>query len=270
MRRGQARTRSIYDTLDALTMADNIMTFRTVVEIPWSVAFTPTSCPSPWPTRPVPACTRTEPVQASSSAFYEAGQGVQHVPDRPPVRQPASVPCGRNLRSHRPARSTRTSACGAVTRHQATSAGATATVPRCLRIRSTKPGKEEQLRAHGVPCARPVPTRAAPTRCCWPPVSTVSISRCGWASLPVMTCGELTDGERQAMGIQPLPRSLDIMKIMEKSDFVADVLGEHASATSWTTSTRNGRVQPAGHALRAESICRSCNRKRCTCAKPRR
>ena len=40
---------------------------------------------------------------------------------------------------------------------------------------------------------------------------------------------ELTDGERQAMGIQPLPRSLDeALKIMEKSDFVADVLGEHA------------------------------------------
>ena len=35
---------------------------------------------------------------------------------------------------------------------------------------------------------------------------------------------ELTDGERQAMGIQPLPRSLDeALKIMEKSDFVADV-----------------------------------------------
>ena len=40
---------------------------------------------------------------------------------------------------------------------------------------------------------------------------------------------ELTDGERQAMGIQPLPESLDeALKIMEKSDFVAGVLGEHA------------------------------------------
>ncbi|OZG48683.1 type I glutamate--ammonia ligase [Bombiscardovia coagulans] len=40
---------------------------------------------------------------------------------------------------------------------------------------------------------------------------------------------ELTDAERQAMGIQPLPDSLDTaLKIMEKSDFVAEVLGEHA------------------------------------------
>ena len=40
---------------------------------------------------------------------------------------------------------------------------------------------------------------------------------------------ELTDAERKAMGIQPLPESLDeALKIMEKSDFVAGVLGEHA------------------------------------------
>ena len=40
---------------------------------------------------------------------------------------------------------------------------------------------------------------------------------------------ELTDAERQAMGIQPLPESLDeALKVMEKSDFVASVLGEHA------------------------------------------
>jgi glutamine synthetase len=39
---------------------------------------------------------------------------------------------------------------------------------------------------------------------------------------------ELTDAERQAMGIKPLPDSLDsALRIMEKSDFVADVLGEH-------------------------------------------
>ena len=40
---------------------------------------------------------------------------------------------------------------------------------------------------------------------------------------------EFTDAERQAMGIEPLPTSLgEALEIMEKSDFVADVLGEHA------------------------------------------
>ena len=39
---------------------------------------------------------------------------------------------------------------------------------------------------------------------------------------------DLTDGERMAMGIQPLPGSLDsALKQMEKSDFVAQILGEH-------------------------------------------
>ncbi|MBA7591349.1 hypothetical protein ES708_33503 [subsurface metagenome] len=39
---------------------------------------------------------------------------------------------------------------------------------------------------------------------------------------------ELTDAERQAMGIRPLPGSLDAaLRQMEKSEFVAGVLGEH-------------------------------------------
>jgi len=38
----------------------------------------------------------------------------------------------------------------------------------------------------------------------------------------------LTDRERQAMGITPLPRSLDeALNIMERSDLVAETLGEH-------------------------------------------
>jgi len=38
----------------------------------------------------------------------------------------------------------------------------------------------------------------------------------------------LTDGERRAMGIQPLPASLiDAVSVMEGSDLVAETLGEH-------------------------------------------
>ena len=40
---------------------------------------------------------------------------------------------------------------------------------------------------------------------------------------------ELTRRRTSGDGIEPLPDSLDAaLKIMEKSDFVADVLGEHA------------------------------------------
>src|SRR5699024_8907997 len=39
---------------------------------------------------------------------------------------------------------------------------------------------------------------------------------------------ELTEGERRAMGIKPLPQSLDdAIAIMEKSELVAETLGEH-------------------------------------------
>ncbi|MCL1900133.1 MAG: type I glutamate--ammonia ligase [Promicromonosporaceae bacterium] len=39
---------------------------------------------------------------------------------------------------------------------------------------------------------------------------------------------ELTHGERRAMGIEPLPRSLDAaIDVMERSELVADTLGEH-------------------------------------------
>ena len=38
----------------------------------------------------------------------------------------------------------------------------------------------------------------------------------------------LTDTERRALGIEPLPRSLaDAVAVMERSDLVADALGEH-------------------------------------------
>lgn len=39
---------------------------------------------------------------------------------------------------------------------------------------------------------------------------------------------DMTDAERKAMGIEPLPQNLDeALKVMEKSDFVAGILGEH-------------------------------------------
>ena len=38
----------------------------------------------------------------------------------------------------------------------------------------------------------------------------------------------LTERERQALGISPLPRNLDeAIRLMEKSDLVAETLGEH-------------------------------------------
>ena len=39
---------------------------------------------------------------------------------------------------------------------------------------------------------------------------------------------ELTDSERRALGIEPLPQSLDqAIAVMERSELVAETLGEH-------------------------------------------
>ncbi len=38
----------------------------------------------------------------------------------------------------------------------------------------------------------------------------------------------LTDAERRALGIEPLPQSLDgAIRVMERSELVAEALGEH-------------------------------------------
>lgn len=53
---------------------------------------------------------------------------------------------------------------------------------------------------------------------------------------------ELTDEERKTMGIEPLPDSLDTaLNLMEKSDFVASVLGERVFDYFCATNAANGR-----------------------------
>jgi hypothetical protein len=173
---------------DALTMADNIMTFRTVVkEISLERGIHASFMPKPLADAPGSGMhTHLSLFEGDSNAFYEAGQEFN-------MSLPASSPpasCTMRPKSARSptSTSTRTSACGAVTRHQATSAGATTTVPRCCVSRSTSRARATPRAWSSVRSTR-WPTHTLPTRCCWPPVSTVSISRCSWASLPVMTCG---------------------------------------------------------------------------------
>ena len=64
---------------DALSTADNIMTFRTVVkEVALEQGIYATSCPSRSPTTPAPGCTPTcRSSRATRNAFYEAGAPYQ-------------------------------------------------------------------------------------------------------------------------------------------------------------------------------------------------
>lgn len=63
-----------------------------------------------------------------------------------------------------------------------------------------------------------------------------------------MMMWELTDAERQAMGIRPLPGHLMLRRAsqMEKSEFVAGVLGEHVLNISCNKHAE-WRIPPADH-----------------------
>ena len=213
---------------DALTTADNIMTFRTVVkEISLERGIHASFMPKPLADAPGSGMhTHLSLFEGDSNAFYEAGQefnmsltarqfaaGILHHAAEICAVTDQFVNSYKRLWGGAEAR--------------ATSAGVTTTGPRCCASRSTSPAR--QLRAYGVPWTRPGGE----------PVSGVfgAARRRSGRHRTADDAGratsddvwELTDAERQAMGIEPLPDSLDAaLKIMEKSDFVADVLGEHA------------------------------------------
>ena len=214
---------------DALTTADNIMTFRTVVkEISLERGIHASFMPKPLADAPGSGMhTHLSLFEGDSNAFYEAGQefnmsltarqfaaGILHhaaeicaVTDQfvnsykrlwGGAEAPSYICWGHNNRSA------------------------------LLRIPQYKPGKGNSARMEfrGLdPVANPY-------------LAYSVLLAAGLDGIEQqMTLGEptsddvweLTDAERQAMGIEPLPDSLDAaLKIMEKSDFVADVLGEHA------------------------------------------
>lgn len=174
---------------DALTMADNIMTFRTVVkEISLERGIHASFMPKPLADAPGSGMhTHLSLFEGDSNAFYEAGQefnmSLTARQFAAGILYHAAEICAvtdQYVNSYK--------RLWAVTRHQATSAGATTTVPRCCVSRSTSRARATPRAWSSVRSTR-WPTHTLPTRCCWPPVSTVSISRCSWASLPVMTCG---------------------------------------------------------------------------------
>ena len=70
----------------------------------------------------------------------------------------------------------------------------------------------------------------------------------------------LTDRERQALGIEPLPTNLsEAIRRMEGSELVAETLGEHVF-DFFLRNKRAGvaRLPPPGHAVRARPLPRRC------------
>ena len=213
---------------DALTTADNIMTFRTVVkEISLERGIHASFMPKPLADAPGSGMhTHLSLFEGDANAFYEPGRN-STCPSPHDSSRPAS--CTTRPRSARSptSTSTPTRGCGAVPRRELYLLGP----QQSLRVAAhpAVQARQRQFRTYGIPRTRPgrqsVPRvfRAARSRS----RRHRQANAAGRATSDDVW--ELTDAERQAMGIQPLPESLDeALKIMEKSDFVADVLGEHA------------------------------------------
>ena len=89
---------------DALTTADNIMTFRVVVkEVALSQGVYASFMPKPFTEYPGSAMhTHLSLFEGDRNVFFEVGVGVPPVEDRPRVHRRAAPPRGRDHRRHQP------------------------------------------------------------------------------------------------------------------------------------------------------------------------
>ena len=241
---------------DALSTADNIMTFRTVIkEVAIEQGVYATFMPKPFAGQPGSGMhTHMSLFEGDRNAFHEAGAEYQLSQGRPGSSSPAS--CGTPPRSppSRTSGSTRTSGCGAAARRRATSAGATTTArpssgcPCTSRARATRPGSST-----GHWTRRATPTSRS--RSCWPPGSRASTRATTCPTAPRTTCGRspTPSGARSASSpCRPAwPRRSASWRSPSSSPRPS---ARACSTSSCATSARSGGLPPAGHAVRAQPL----------------
>ena len=159
--------------------------------------------------------------------------------------------------------STPTSGCGAAARRRSHLCWGHNNRSALVRVPMYKPGKGQSVRVEHRALDAPA-TRTSPTPCCSPPGSRASRRATSCPRAPRTTSGSLTDAERRALGIEPLPASLDeAIRAMEGSELVAETLGEQV----FDFVLRNKRAEwhdyrAAGHAVRAAALpARACERR---------
>ena len=216
---------------DALSTADNIMTFRTVVrEVALSQGIWATLHAQAVHRRtPAPACTPTSRCsRATSNAFFEAGRGVPAVQDRPPVHRRASSTTPREItRRDQPVGQLLQAADG---RRR----GAVVRLLGPQQPLGDGPGADVQA-AQG-----PVdPDRAAHHRRRVQPLPRVRGDAGGRheghrgglraaAARPRTTCGRSPSGSARAWASSRCRKSLyEAIEIAESSELLAETLGEH-------------------------------------------
>ena len=213
---------------DALTTADNIMTFRTVIkEVAIEQGVYATFMPKPLAGHPGSGMhTHMSLFEGDANAFYEAGCAVPALEDRPPVHRRPAAPRAGDHRRDQPVRQLLQATLGRRRGAELRHAGATTTARRSCACRCTSP------------------TRASPRASSTARIDSAANPYLAYALL--LAAGlkgieegyelppeaednvwSLTDAERRALGYTPLPASLDhAIAIMEDSELVAETLGE--------------------------------------------
>ena len=218
---------------DALTTADNIMTFRHVVkEVALSHGVHATFMPKPFTDQPGSGMhTHLSLFEGERNAFHDAGDPMklskvgQGVHRRPARRTPGSTPRSPTSGSTRTSGSSRRRCRTGSPRRRRTSAGATSTGPRWSGCRPTASR------------TRPGSRSARSTRRCNPYLAFAVLLGAGLKGieegyeLPPGAEDDvwsLSDAERRAMGYEALPENLaEAIDVMAGSELVAEVLGEH-------------------------------------------
>ena len=215
---------------DALTTADNIMTFRLVMkEVALEQGVYASFMPKPFTDHPGSGMhTHLSLFEGDRNAFFEAGARVPAVQGRPRRSSPAC--CG--TRAEITAVTNQW-----VNSYKRLAGGGEAPAYVCwghnnrsalVRVPMYKPHKG-QLDAGRVPLARlgvqPLPRVRRHAR---RPASRASRRATSCREGAEDDVWSLTDAERRALGIEPLPPNLaEAIRLMERSELVAETLGEH-------------------------------------------
>ncbi len=213
---------------DALTTADNVMTFRTVVkEVALEQGLFASFMPKPMANHPGSGMhSHLSLFEGDRNGFHEPGAPMELSATGTQVHRRAAAPLGRDHRDHQPVRQLLQAAVG--WRRGAELHLLGAQQPLGAGPRADVQAGQGQLEPRGVPRDR---LRGQPL-----PVLRGMLA----AGLKGIEEGyelpdgaeddvwELTDSERRALGIQPLPSSLEqAVAVMERSELVAETLGEH-------------------------------------------
>ncbi len=220
---------------DALSTADNIMTFRLVMkQVALEQGVQATFMPKPFSEHPGSGMhTHLSLFEGDRNAFYESGSeyqlskvGRSFIAGLLKHAAEISAVTNQWVNSYKRIWGGSERTAGAGGEAPRTSAGATTTAAPWSASRCTSPARPAPRASRSVPWTR-ARTRTWPTPFSSPPASRAS-RRATNSPGAEDDVWALSDAERRAMGIEPLPQNLgEALTLMERSDLVAETLGEH-------------------------------------------